>query len=228
MADITVTPLHPSIGAEVPGIDLAGLIDAPTRAALGRALAEHLVLVFRDQAFTPETYLAAATVFGPPMRQHYSQTHMPEFPDIGVVRHRDGQRPADMWHTDHTNRERPPLATMLYGVEVPSQGGGTSIANMRAAYAALPADEQARLAGMRTVNSIDRDRSDVRVDDRAKYGVPISHPMVRTHPVHGSRALYFHITKAQYIEGMSPAASQACLAGLLERTIRPEIVYHHV
>ena len=224
---ITVTPLHPSIGAEVPDVDLAGPIDTPTRDALGRALAEHLVLVFRDQAFTPETYLAAATVFGPPMRQHYSQTHMPAFPDIGVVRHRDGQRPADMWHTDHTNRERPPLATMLYGVAVPSQGGGTSIANMRAAYAALPAAEQQRLAGLRTVNSIDRDRADVRPDDRAKFGVPISHPMVRTHPVHGSRAIYFHITKAQYIEGMTPEASQACLAELLERTIRPEIVYHH-
>ena len=90
MAELAVTPLHPSLGAEIAGVDLARPLDAAMRAALARALAEHLVLVFRDQAFTPEQYLAGAAAFGPPMRQHYSQNHMPEFPDIGLVRHRDG------------------------------------------------------------------------------------------------------------------------------------------
>jgi taurine dioxygenase len=133
-----------------------------------------------------------------------------------------------MWHTDHTNRERPPLATLLHGVAVPSKGGGTSIANMRAAYAALSASERQRLAGLCTVNSLDRDRPNTRAEDRAKFSAPITHPLVRTHPVTGSRALYFHITKTRYIEGMTPEASQACLADLIQRTIRPEIVYHHV
>ena len=61
MTDVQVTPLHPSLGAEVSGVDLNAPLDAPTREALGRALAEHLVLVFRDQSFTPEQYLAAAS-----------------------------------------------------------------------------------------------------------------------------------------------------------------------
>ena len=70
---------------------------------------------------------------------------MPEFPLIGLIWHRNGQQPAERWHTDHTNRERPPAATILHGVEAPSAGGGTSVVNMRAAYAALPEGERKRL-----------------------------------------------------------------------------------
>jgi taurine dioxygenase len=222
-----VKPLHPSLGAEISGIDLSKPVDEATRHALSRALAEHLALVFHDQSLTPAQYLTASEVFGPPMRQHYSQHLMPEFPDIGLVWHRNGQRPAERWHTDHTNRERPPAATILYGVEIPSAGGGTSVANMRAAYQALPAQERTRLETLRTVNSLDDDHSDTLPEDREKYGKPIVHPMVRTHPVHGSRAVYFHITKAQCIEGMTPEASKEYLKDLLERIIQPGIVYHH-
>ena len=72
------------------------------------------------------------------MEQHYSQHNMAGFPLIGPIWHRNGQPPAEQWHTDHTNRERRPAATILYGVAIPSAGGGTSIANMRAAYARVP------------------------------------------------------------------------------------------
>jgi taurine dioxygenase len=226
--ELSITKLHPSLGAEVAGVDLSRPIDAATREALSQALADHLALVFHDQSMTPDQYLAAAEIFGPPMRQHYSQHNMPGFPDIGLVWHRNGQRPAERWHTDHTNRERPPAATMLYGVEIPSAGGGTSVANMRAAYNALPESERLRLASLRTANSLDEDHTDTRKEDREKFGRPIIHPMVRTHPVHGSRALYFHITKALYIEGMTPDASKTYMNELLERMIRPEITYHHV
>lgn len=227
MPEIAVTPLHSSLGAEVSGVDLSRPLDVATRQALDRALAEHLALVFHEQSLTPDQYLAAASAFGPPMRQHYSQHHMPGYPDIGLVWHRNGQRPAERWHTDHTNREHPPAATILYGVEIPPSGGGTSVANMRAAYQALPEEERRRLDALRTVNSLDADHTDTRPEDWEKYGKPIVHPMVRTHPVHGSRAVYFHISKAMCIDGMSPEASKAYMADLLERMIRPEIVYHH-
>lgn len=227
MTELTLTRLHPGIGAEVSGIDLGKPLDAASKAALQQALSEHLALVFRGQCFTPEQYLAAAGAFGPPMRQHYSQHNMADHPDIGLVHHRDGQRPAEQWHTDHTNRERPPAATILYGVEIPSAGGETSVANMRAAYLALPEDERRRLETLRSVNSLDSDRSDIRPEDRDKYGAPVVHPMVRTHPVHGSPAVYFHAGKTVRIEGMTPQDSKAYLADLLQRMIRPEIVYTH-
>ncbi len=193
---LRLTPLHPSLGAEVAGVDLAKPVGAATREALVRALADHLALVFHDQTLTPEQYLAAASIFGPPMEQHYSQHNMREHPLIGLIWHRNGQRPAERWHTDHTNRERPPAATILYGVEIPPAGGGTSVANMRA-------------------------------EDRAKYGAPVEHPMTRTHPVHGSRAVYFHVSKATHISGMTPEASKAYMNELIERMIRPEITYRH-
>jgi taurine dioxygenase len=224
---LTVTPFRTSPGAEVSGVDLRQPVDAATKDALSRALADHLALVFHDQTLTPEQYLTAAEVFGPPMRQHYSQHNMPDHPDIGLIRHRDGQKPAEQWHTDHTNRERPPAATILYGIEIPSHGGGTSVADMRAAYRALPETEQTRLRGLRTVNTLDDMRKDIRAEDVEKFGKPIVHPMVRTHPVHGSPAVYFHITKTAHIEGMTPTDSRAYLSGLLDRMIRPEIVYTH-
>ena len=226
MASLRLTPLHPSLGALVDGIDLAVPIDASTRDALAQALADHLVLVFRDQFLTPAQYLAAASAFGPPMAQHYSQHNMPDFPLIGLIWHRNGQQPAEQWHTDHTNRERPPAATILYGVEIPPAGGGTSVASMRAAYAALPPDERRRLEALTTFNGLDG-HADTRPEDRDRYGTPIEHPMVRTHPRHGSRAVYFHISKATHISGMTPEASRAYMRDLLDRMIRPEIVYHH-
>jgi len=226
MAPINVTRLHPSLGAEVSGIDLSQPADPATRDALTHALAEHLALVFRGQSLTPLQYLKAAEAFGPPMRQHYSQHNMPDFPDIGLIWHRNGQQPAERWHTDHTNRERPPAATILYGLEIPSSGGGTSVANMRAAYAALPADERARLDTLSTVNGLDG-KDDTRPEDREKYDRPIVHPMVRTHPVHGSRAVYFHVQKAKLIQGMSPEDSAAYMDDLLQRMIQPGITYTH-
>ena len=227
MPEMTIIPLTPAIGAEISGIDLSQPVDSATREKLSLALAEHLALVFHDQSLTPEQYLGAAEIFGPPMRQHYSQHHMPGYPDIGLVWHRNGQQPAERWHTDHTNRERPPAATILYGVEIPSKGGGTSVATMRAAYAALPEAEQRRLEAMRTVNSLDTGKNDTLAEDWEKYSKPIVHPIVRTHPVHGSRAVFFHVTKTLHIEGMSPEASRAYLSDLIDRMIRPEIVYTH-
>jgi len=226
MTHLAITPLHSSLGAEVAGVDLSQPTDEPIREALRRALADHLALVFHDQSLTPEQYLAAASVFGPPMEQHYSQHHMPGFPLIGLIWHRNGQEPAEQWHTDHTNRERPPAATILYGVEIPSAGGATSVASMRAAYTALPADERQRLESLTTFNGLDG-KPDTRQEDLDKYGHLIEHPMVRTHPVHGARAVYFHISKATYISGMTPEASKVYMRDLIDRMIQPSIVYQH-
>jgi taurine dioxygenase len=205
MSNVQVAPLHQVLGAEVSGIDLSRPVDGATREELTRALAEHLALVFHDQTLTPEQYLRAASIFGPPMEQHYSQHNMPDFPLIGLIWHRNGQQPA---------------------VEIPSAGGGTSVASMRAAYAALPEDERRRMESLTTFNGLDG-HTDTREEDRAKYGRLIEHPMVRTHPVHGSRAVYFHVSKTDHISGMTPEASKRYLGGLLERMIQPEIVYQH-
>ena len=223
----SLMPLGPSLGVEVSGIDLAEPIDAEVGAALSEALAVHLALVFRNQSLTPEQYLQAAAIFGPPMRRPAAQRAMPGYPDIDLW-HRSGRRAGETWHTDHADRECPPAATLLYGVEAPSAGGATSIASMRAAFADLPDEERRHLAGLRTVNSLDRERPrDFEKGASEKYGEPVVHPMVRTHPVHETPAVFFHIDQVMHIEGMTPETSQAYMRELLDRMIRPEFVYTH-
>jgi taurine dioxygenase len=223
MTIYTLMPLHKCLGLAVIGVDLSEPIDAETSENLSRLLAEHLVLVFPDQSLTPDRYLAAAQAFGQPMRRHSGQNQVSGYPDIGLFRGDTGPASAETWHTEYTSRERPPAATLFYGVEIPAAGGGTSIADMRAAYWALPEEERRRLETLRTINGADPDSSDL----VEKYDAPVAHPMVRTHPVSHERSVYFHPTKTLYIEGMTPQASQEYLADLVERVIQPEIVYRH-
>jgi alpha-ketoglutarate-dependent taurine dioxygenase len=226
MSIYTLMPLHEVLGLAVIGVDLREPIDAETGENLMRLLAEHLVLVFPGQSLTPDQYLAAARAFGPPM-QHHAQDHVPGYPDIGLIRHRDGEPATATWHTDQSGRDCPPAATILYGAEVPSAGGATSIADMRAAYWGLAEDERRHLETLRTVNSPESNSTDTAAEGLPKSGGPVVHPMVRMHPVSRERAVYFHPTETLYIEGMTPEASRDYLADLVERMIPPEIVYRH-
>ncbi len=225
--ELAIQPLTPVLGAEVTGLDLKQAMPESTTERLNAALADYSVLVIRNQQFTAGEYLdALSRVFGEPMEQHYSQYHHDEVPLVGTISHRDGQKPAATWHTDHTNHERPPKATVLYAVSLPSSGGDTSFASMRAAYANLSETMQAQLQDMRTINTLDS-YIDARAEDIAKYGAPVVHPLVRTHPENGTKSIYFHPTKSKEIEGMTPETSQAFLKELLDRVIVPEIIYRH-
>jgi len=237
---MSIKPLGAYVGAEVSGLDLRQPVDAETRARLNEALARHVALVFRDQELTPMQFVEAAGVFGPTMAQHYSQYTLPEHPHLACVSSRDGVKDtkgrvrmrATMWHTDHTNHERPPKATLLYGVKIPKGGGNTSVVDMRAAYETLSDEEKRALGGMRTVNNLAVESARggslrARPEDAQKYSNNVVHPLVRTHPDTGAKALYFHVSKTDRIEGMSQEASVAYLKDLLERTIRPEFIYSH-
>ena len=230
-----LTPLTGTIGALVEGVDLSSTIKPQTGQFLNDALAAHVVLLFRNQTLTPDRLLKAASIFGPPMEQHYSQYRMPEFPTIGVLSSRDAElRPdgspillgTESWHTDHTNHARPPKATILYALSVPPRGGDTSFANMREAYARLPDVQKSSLGYLRTVNTLDT-HVPARNADRKKYATPAIHPLVRTHPENGTKALYFHPTKAKRIDGLPTTDSREFLERLLDQVIEPEIVYRH-
>ena len=223
MTIYTLMPLHEALGLAVIGVDLSAPIDDETSENLSRLLAEHLVLAFPDQSLSPDQYLAAAAAFGAPMLQDRSRDPMPAYPDIGLVGRRDGQGAPNGWHTDHLHLERPPAATLLYGVEIPPSGGRTSIANMRAAYWALPEEERHHLETLRAVTGLDSEHAGAGVQHRPT----VTHPMVCTHPINRERAVYFHPTETTYIEGMTRHASKDYLADLVGRMIEPEIVYHH-
>ena len=222
---VGIAPISEHIGATVTGLDPNTVTNSVT-VQLREALATYVVLVFRGQQFEPPDLLKAVRVFGEPERQNYSQFNHPDFPDIGILDYEGEQTPADMWHTDSTNRECPPKATVLYALAVPGRGGDTSFANMRAAYAALPGEIRRQLDGSRTVNSFDG-QFQVQDADRRDFGEPVDHPLVRTHPETGDKALYFHILKASHIIGKTPEESRLFLDGLLDSAIRPEFVYRH-
>lgn len=237
-ATMKVTKLSPHIGAEITGIDLRAPVDDETRRALNAAVVEHVALVIRDQDFTPEQYLAAVSLFGEPMEQHFTQYALPGCPLVHEVsnRHQDksGKRVKHGagWHTDHTNHVRPPKYTSLYAVALPSSGGNTNVVNMRAGYEALPGDIKNRIAEMKTVNVFQGSASETYSGQSADAQrelkpEPVLQPLVRTHPENGRKALYFHPVKAENIVGMSPVESQALLADLLERSVKPELIYSH-
>ena len=232
-----VTPLSEHIGAEVTGLDLREPVDADTRAGLHAAAVAHVALVIRDQRFTPQQYLAAVSLFGEPMAQHFTQYALPDCPLVHEVsnRHVDksGKRVkhGSGWHTDHTNHVRPPKFTSLYAVALPSSGGDTAVVNMRAGYAALPEDIRRKIEGMKTVNVFQgsaAEHSGQSADAQAeRKPEPVLQPLVRTNPDNGTRALYFHPVKTENIVGLTPQASQALLDELLERAIQPEFIYRH-
>jgi len=234
---VTLKPLSDTFGVEATGVDLAAAVDPADVAAMVASLHENLVMVVRGQSLTPPQYLKAAALFGDVMPQHLTKILMKEHPQIAVLDSRQSDKGADgkaiptgsrAWHTDHTNHARPPKYTALYAVKLPSHGGDTSFANMQAAYAALPAGERATLDPMVTVNVIEQDTGNVGDDARAALTkAPQRHPLIRTHPENGRRAIYVHPGKTAYIEGMEPEATRAFIKDLLDRAIRPDMTYRH-
>ena len=237
---LSIRPLSDALGAEAVGVDLRACPGTETVEKLRQAILDHIVLVIRDQSFTPAQYLDAARLFGAPMRQHYSQYLMDEHPEIAVLSSRDAERQADgrrhllgtqCWHTDHTNHAEPPKLTVLYAVSMPASGGDTSFANMRTAYAALPDAEKNRFGELKTVNVLDHlvGLSDVptRTIDKSRYADSATHPLVRTYPENGTKALYFHPTKTERLVGMEANDSHKFVDDLLNRILRSEIIYRH-
>lgn len=233
---LTFAPLSDALGVSVTGIDLTEPVSQDDKTAMERALDEHLVLVVRDQKLTAEQYVDAIRRFGEIMPQHLTSMLMKDHPEIAVLDSRktiagpDGAVipvGAREWHTDHTNHERPPKYTALYAVKLPGSGGGdTGFANMQLAYNALSDAQKAALAKHTVVTKIE-DHAYVSAEDRAKYGVPRTHPLIRTHPATGRKSIYFHPGKVRQLQGMEPAESLAFLNDILEDAIRPEITYRH-
>src|ERR1700685_1007401 len=157
MTSFTITPLSDHTGAEVTGIDFTKPVDGRTGATLNRAFAEHHVLVMRDQHFDPEQFKAAAQVFGELQIHDKKEQHVPAHPDVDYVSNDvivNGKRiiPGETFHTDHSNHPRPPKATTLFAVELPSHGGDTQYVNMHDAYDDLPQTTKQKIDGLKAVH----------------------------------------------------------------------------
>jgi len=233
-----IRPLSPHTGAEVLGIDLSRPVSEADCAAMKRAFVERSVLVIRDQALQPRQMLDAVGLFGAVFQQQNTKFAVADCPEIHYVsnqdRFPDGRRyiPGDGWHTDHSNAVRPPKATVLHAVRLPDKGGDTQYANMAAAYAALPADTRERigpLMGIHIYQSSHSARKLIALSEGDKERVPnaVLHPLVRTHPESGAKAIYINPIRIEGILGLDHKEALPLLDALLEHATSERFQYRH-
>lgn len=236
-----VTPLSNACGAAVTGVDLSRPLDGATFDAIHRALLDHCVIVIRDQDLTPEQHIAFSRRFGPLAIHLLDQFLLPGHPEILRVSNKTDENGGELglkdagryWHSDVSYAEKPSLGSLLYALEIPpaDKGGDTLFANMYKAYEALPDATKARIDGLKAVFIVGRKRNrDDRVmlsDDQEDQSPDVVHPVVRTHPETGRKALFANPAHTDRIVGMDPAESRALLDELNAQSTRPDFVYRH-
>lgn len=225
-------------GVEVTGLDLRDPQSGETVAALNRAFSDHSVLVIRDQHLSPPQVLDAVQLFGPVFQQHNTRFALPDCPQIHYISNQDffpdGRRyiPGEGWHTDHSNDTRPPKATVLHAVQLPDQGGDTQFANMAAAYDALPDRTKDRIAPLIAIHVYQNSHSARKLmglSEANKERVPnaVLHPITRTHPETGRKAIYINPIRIEGILGLDHKEALPLLDELLEHATRPRFQYRH-
>ena len=229
---IEVQPLGGSLGAEIRGVNVAAALDDAVIAEIRQAFLDHLVVFFRDQKLTPPAQLAFARRFGEPME--YPQLKgLPECPLITPVLKlaHETINFGGVWHSDTTYLTRPPMASMLYAVELPPYGGDTIFANQYAAYESVSDGLRRTLDGLIGVNSSTKaDASKTREDRLKAAGVEMKvltseHPAVRTHPETGRKALYVNHGHTAHFKGWTEEESRPLLEYLFQHQVRPELCY---
>ncbi|MDX1373946.1 MAG: TauD/TfdA family dioxygenase [Burkholderiales bacterium] len=215
--------LTPKCGAEVLGVDLSRPLDDAQVDALRSALAEHCVLFFRDQEMTPEQHKAFGRRFGElhlhPAWPRLLEGH-PEVMEIYADAHTKRIAGED-WHSDVSCDPEPPLGTILYMLEVPREGGDTLFASMYAAYEALSAPMKRLLEGMTALHDGEttyRGRYEG-MQEAAAYP-RAEHPVIRTHPVSGRRALFVNRIFTRRILQLEKHESDAVLEMLFRLSRR--------
>jgi len=231
--------LSPVAGAEIVGLDLSRPLSPELKDAILAAFIEHHVLVFREQNLSPEAQTRFTLNFGE-LEQHVGRLNDgSRYPDVHRVTNLDDAgRPTKtphthgnyFWHTDKSYHEIPSLATLLHAVQIPPSGGDTQFANMHLAYDALPEAQKRDLEGLRAIHSWEASRRNTgnkpATEEQKRERPPVSHPVVRTHPVTGRKSLYLGM-HTSHIEGMPEAEGKALLDSLLEQATRPEFIYTH-
>jgi taurine dioxygenase len=233
----TIAPLTPHTGAEVRGLDLNRGVDPETRTALNRAFLDHHVLVIRDQELTPPQFLAAAQIFGELFQHDKREMHLPGYPQMYYVSNEQtvpGKRyiSGETFHTDHSNHPSPPKATLLFPVSLPRAGGDTQYVNMHLAYDDLPAAMQERIDGLQAVHVYlskysPRELRPLSEESSRLVPPPGIHPLVRTHPETGRKALYLNPVRIESIVGMDDHDALDLVAQLMTHAIRAKYEYRH-
>ena len=225
-SSVTVNPVTPVIGAEIHGIDLGRITDADFR-AIRDALIEHCVLFFHDQEISIRSQKEFGARFGE-LVAHPNDPGVEGHPEVMPI-HADRnsvRATGEQWHSDVSCDPKPPMGSILRMHTVPETGGDTLFSNMYAAYGALSDRFRALLDGLTAVHDGGPYYREVNRligrDDGGRAYPAAEHPVVRTHPVTGRKALFVNRMFTQHIVGLPPAESRAILAFLFEHAGRPD------
>ncbi len=234
---LALTRLGDALGVAAERVDLNRPLDAEASAALRRALLDHLVLCIRGPVLAPATYRAAMCAFGRPMAQT-RLAHHPDAPEVTILSSEDRDEAGDggrvvvgaHWHSDDSYKSVPCSLTMLHAVQVPDVGGDTQFANMYAAHDDLSAVKR-RIAGLKVVHKYDSSRKGTRIltlrPGDAERLPEVAHPLVRTHPETGRKALYLNPNRMERVVGMERSESDALLDELTRHATRSPYQYRH-
>lgn len=239
MATATDVTELDTFGKVVEDIDVDGPFRPDRAAELNRRYLATRVLVARGAPTKPEAFLTFARIFGEPQIQVLRDHRHPTVPEISYVSSEQRDHLGDgkkitfgsHWHTDDSYLAQPASATLLFANEIPASGGDTLFADMYAAYDTLPDAMKARIAPLKVVHKY-RSRRNVspvpvrRAEEKADTP-DVVHPLVRTHPETGRKALYLNPNRMDHIVGMSLADSDTLLDELIAHATQERFVYRH-
>lgn len=210
---ITASPLTPSIGAEISGVDLTQPLNADQVADLHKAIADHQVIFFRDQRLEPATLKRVGQHFGE--LQIHALKGLADHPEVRKLHADENSRhvAGEEWHTDMSCVAVPPMGSILYLHTLPMLGGDTVFSSMYAAYDALSDRMKHYLEGLTATH--DGKLAFGRFDPDGKFPTAV-HPVVRTHPVTGRRVLFVNRGFTSHINELSAPESRALLEFLLQ------------
>jgi taurine dioxygenase len=228
---IEVRPIAGALGAEIHGVDMAKDLGPEVVGEVRQALLDHLVIFLREQTVTPQQQVAFAKKFGEPIE--YPQLKgLPEAPMITPVVKLEHERHnfGGIWHSDTTYLPVPPMGSMLLAREVPPFGGDTMFANQYLAYESLSDGLKQTLDGLLGVSSSSKaDVTKTREDALKQAGASATpkqlsaeHPLVRTHPETGRKALYTSVAHTSHIKGWTEKESLPLLQFLWDHQTKAE------
>ena len=236
-------PLGEALGVEVRGFDPSEPVNDTDHKALHTAWREHLVLVVRGHALTDKQLIAFSEVFGeldPPGPNPYGAPFLEEHPELNVISNvvEDGKHIGGLgageavWHADMTYQDLPPKAGVLHALELPDSGGDTYFANMIEAYESLPDDLKQRIESRVAIhdgahNSTGQLRKGYEEITDVRQTPGARHPLVRTDPDTGRKALFLGRRPHSYIVGLEVEESEALLDALWEHAAQPRFAYGH-
>jgi taurine dioxygenase len=231
MSQFEIKRVAGALGAEIHGVDLAAGLTESLAARVRQVLLDHQVIFFRDQQLTPAQFLRFAQAMGQPVEYPFVKG-IQGYPVIIPVMKLEHERTnfGGIWHSDTTYLEQPPMGSMLLAREVPPFGGDTLFASQYAAYEALSEGMRRLLDPLVAINSSakadvsktreDRIASDGRADAKKDY--VSAHPVVRTHPETGRKALYVNVAHTLRFDGMTEEESAPLLQFLFQHQVKPE------